>query len=350
MPMNAHDDLPSRLASEGALDALLARPYPALVQLMRTLPGDLAILGINGKMGVSLGRLAANAVKEAGVTKRIYGISRFADTAACDALAAAGIEPLPCDLLDRDAVASLPQAPNVIFMAGRKFGTMDEADLTWAINTVVPATVCTHFHASRIVAFSTGCVYPLVPPASGGCVESTPPSPVGEYAQSCLGRERMFSYFSGSQGTRVCLIRLNYALDTRYGVLHDIAQAIWRGQPVDRSANHFNAIWQGDANNQALLALDQCTSPAAILNLTGPETLSVTQVANQLGALLDKPVTFAGEPGPMAYLNDAGLAHRLFGYPRVPISRIIHWTADWIRSGGRSLDKPTHFEVVNGAF
>ena len=342
--------LPLSLESDDELEQLLARPYPALTRLMQRLPGDIAILGINGKMGVSLGRLAISAIKAAGVAKRVYGVSRLSDPAASDTLATAGIEPVPCDLLDRDAVARLPQAPNVIYMAGRKFGTQGEADLTWAINTVVPANVCTHFHASRIVAFSTGCVYPLVPAISGGCVETDPPAPVGEYAQSCLGRERVFAHFSHVNRSPVCLLRLNYALDMRYGVLHDIAQAIWHGQPIDRGAGHVNAIWQGDANNQALLALDQCAVPAAILNLTGPETLSVTRIAGILGELLDKPVVFSGEPGPTAYLNDAGRAHRLFGYPRVPVGRVIHWTADWIRSGGRSWGKPTHFEVIDGTY
>ncbi len=348
--MNVFCSHPETIRSESELDALLARPYPEVTELMRRLEGDIAILGIAGKMGVSLGLAAVNAIREAGVKKTVYGVSRFSDASAVQALERAGIVPLRCDLLDRAAVATLPRVPNVVFMAGRKFGTTGEEDLTWAMNTVVPAQVCEHFAASRIVAFSTGCVYPLVPLGTAGCTEEVPPNPVGEYGQSCLGRERTFGYFSHARGTPVCLLRLNYALDLRYGVLHDIAQAIWDGRPVDRTVGWFNALWQGDANNQALLALTCCASPAAALNLTGPETISVTTVANTLGRLLGKPVTFSGETGPVAYLNNASRAHRLFGYPRVAFDTVVRWTAEWVKAGGRSLGKPTHFEVSSGTF
>jgi nucleoside-diphosphate-sugar epimerase len=340
--------LPEFLRTEAELDDFMARPYPELVDLMRRLEGDIAILGIAGKMGVSLGAAAVHAIQAAG--KTVYGVSRFSEAGAAEALEKAGIVPLRCDLLDRSAVAALPRAPNVVFMAGRKFGTAGEEDLTWAMNTVVPAHVCEHFAESRMVAFSTGCVYPLVPVSRGGCEETDRPDPVGEYAQSCLGRERTFGYFSRRNGTPVCLIRLNYALDLRYGVIHDLAQTLWRGRPVDRTVPCFNGIWQGDANNQALLALDQCQSPPAVLNLTGPETLSVTATAETLARLLGKPLTFAGEPGPTAYLNNASRAHRLFGGPRVPVEQVIRWTADWVRRGGRSLGKPTHFEAANGKY
>jgi nucleoside-diphosphate-sugar epimerase len=344
------DVLPERFCTEAEVDELMARPTQALIEMMGRLKGDIAILGIAGKMGLSLGALAVNAARAAGVERKIYGVSRFSDPAALGSLEQAGVIPVRCDLLDRAAVKALVPAPNVIFMAGRKFGTGGEEDLTWAMNTLVPAHVCEHFAGSRIVAFSTGCVYPLLPLERIGCVEEDRPEPVGEYAQSCLGRERTFAYFSRTHGTPVCLLRLNYALDVRYGVIHDLAQAIWEGRPVNRTVGHFNAIWQGDANSQALMALELCSSPPALLNLTGPETVCVTTLAETLGRLLEKPVTFAGEPGPTAYLNNAAKAHGLFGYPRVSLAHVIQWTADWIRQGGRSLGKPTHFEVSDGKY
>ncbi len=332
------------------MDELMARPSPELIAFVRRLEGDIAILGIAGKMGLTLGALAINAIRAAGVDKKVYGVSRFSDPTTIASLAQAGIIPIRCDLLDRTAVGQLPRVPNLVFMAGRKFGTDGEEALTWAMNTIVPAQVCEHFTGSRIVAFSTGCVYPLVPLAQGGCVEQDRPDPVGEYGQSCLGRERTFEYFSRRNGTPVCLLRLNYALDVRYGVIHDLARTIWEGRPVNRTVGHFNAIWQGDANTQALLALDVCASPSAILNLTGPETISVVATAHTLGRLLEKPVTFCGDPGPTAYLNNAAASHRLFGYPRVSLSHVINWTAAWIKQGGRSLGKPTHFEVSDGKY
>ncbi len=348
--MTSPDKLPEILRTEAEVDELMARPSQALIEMMGRLKGDIAILGIAGKMGLSLGALAVNAIRAAGVSKKVYGISRFSDPAAFVSLEQAGITPVRCDLLDRAAVSKLPKVPNILFMAGRKFGTAGEESLTWAMNTLVPAHVCEHFGESRIVAFSTGCVYPLIPLAQVGCVEEDKPNPVGEYAQSCLGRERTFEYYSRIYHTPVCLIRLNYALDVRYGVIHDLAQTIWDGRPVNRTVGHFNAIWQGDANTQALLALELCATPPAILNLTGPETVSVTATAETLGRLLNKKVTYAGELGPTGYLNNAALAHRLFGYPRVPLSHVISWTAEWIKMGGRSLGKPTHFEVADGKY
>ncbi len=348
--MQAYNNLPEQVRTEEELDTLMAQPYPELVNLMRRLEGEIAILGIAGKMGFSLGATLLNAIRASGIPRKVYGVSRFSDADAVATVESLGIIPLRCDLLDRAAVGSLPRVPNVIFMAGRKFGTAGEEDLTWAMNTVVPAHVCEHFAKSRIVAFSTGCVYPLVPLTAIGCVETDRPDPVGEYGQSCLGRERTFGYFSRAHGTPVCLIRLNYALDLRYGVIHDLARTIWEGHPVNRTVNYFNGIWQGDANNQTLLALDHCSSPPAILNLTGPETVSVTATANLLGKLMDKPVIFSGEPGCTGYLNNAARAHLLFGYPRVPLACVVNWTAKWIKQGGRSLGRPTHFEVSDGKY
>ncbi len=348
--MRRQMDLPELIETDAALDALLARPYPELVALMGRLKGDVMILGIAGKMGLTLGAAAVHAIRESGISRNVYGVSRFTDESAWKALETLGVIPLRCDLLDPDAVKMLPCVPNIIFMAGRKFGTVGEEELTWAMNTLVPAHICSHFSTSRIVAFSTGCVYPLVSRAQGGSTELDAADPVGEYAQSCLGRERMFSYFSRFHRIPICLIRLNYALDLRYGVLHDLATTIWEERPVDRTVGYFNAIWQGDANNQALLSLDLCSSPATVLNLTGPETLSVVETAEALGKLLDKPVRFSGEVGDKAYLNDASRAHRLFGAPRIPLEQVLRWTADWVRRGGRTLGKPTHFEAADGRY
>ena len=358
--MNSPTPVLSRGASAEALseflqtgeeiDALMARPYPEVVEMMRRMEGDIAILGVAGKMGIALGAVCVAASRAAGVGRTVFGVSRFSSAAALDAVARAGMVPLRCDLLDQSAVAALPRAPHVIFMAGRKFGTLGGEDQTWAINVLTPARVCEHFRYSRIAAFSTGCVYPLVPADSSGCTEATPPAPMGEYAQSCLGRERVFEYFARANGTPVSLLRLNYALDLRYGVLHDLATTIWQEKPVSRTVPCFNALWQGDAVNLAILALDAAAAPSVVLNLTGPEKLSVTEVAEKLGELLGKPVVFDGAPGPAAYLNDASRLINRYGPPRVPVARVLEWTAHWVRNGGLSYGKPTHFEIANGTF
>jgi dTDP-4-dehydrorhamnose reductase len=344
------NNYPVKIENEMELDEVLSIPHPAVIELMKRLDGDLMILGINGKMGLTLGRQALNAIKAAGVEKKVIGVSRFTDPAGRAKLEEWGLETIACDLLDREAVAKLPRIKNIIFMAGRKFGTSGSEELTWAMNTLVPANVGNHFRASRIVAFSTGCVYPLVPVASGGSVETDIPAPVGEYANSCLGRERAFEYTSKTFGAPTLLLRLNYAIDLRYGVLHDIAQQINNGEPVNNSVGCFNALWQGDANAYALLALEQASSPAAHLNITGPETISVEYAAGRLAELLGKSLKMAGEPGDRSYLNNAAKAFSLFGYPRVTMDWMIERQAEWIRQGNRSLNKPTHFEVNDGKF
>ncbi len=336
--------------NDAELDDLLATPSVALIDCMRRLDGDLAILGIAGKMGRSLGEAAMRASAAAGVRRTIYGVSRFSTPGDRQAIAATGILPVTCDLLDPAAVAKLPAAKHVVFMAGRKFGTDGREGLTWAMNTIAPANVARHYAGSRIVAFSTGCVYPLVSPSQGGCRENEPPAPVGEYAQSCLGRERIFSHYSELNGTPTCLLRLNYAVDLRYGVVHDLALSILAGEPVDLSVGAVNLIWQGDANCQALLALEQATSPATVLNLTGPETLSLRHLALDLAAALDKPVAFIETGEPRGYLNNSAKATALFGYPRLPPAKLVEWTARWLRAGGRSLHKPTHFQINSGKY
>ena len=336
--------------SETDLDEHLSRPHPAVVEMMGRLPGDLLVLGVGGKMGLSLAQAACRAAQEAGVNRRVIGVSRFSDSQARERLEQAGVQTIVADLLDRQALAALPDAENVVYMAGRKFGTQGDASLTWAANVLAPGLVGERYPASRIVAFSTGCVYPLVARTTGGCKESHPPNPVGEYAQSALGRERVFEYASRRYGTSVCLLRLNYAIDLRYGVLHDIALRILEERPVDLAMGAFNCIWQGDAVNQALRALELCASPPRILNVTGPEVLATREVAKRLGRALKRRVVFAGRPADTAYLNDAQQATGLFGPPTVSIEEMIEWTARWVQAGGRSHGLPTHFEVRNGTF
>ncbi|GAB5407021.1 MAG: NAD-dependent epimerase/dehydratase family protein [Aureliella sp.] len=337
------------IESEEQLDTMLAEPMPELVEFMKRLDGDIMILGIAGKMGVSLGQLIVNATTAADAGKNVYGVARFSSPDVRERLDATGVQTIKCDLVDRAAAARLPKVPNVLFMAGRKFGTGGDEPLTWAMNTMVPANVADHFRDSRIVAFSTGCVYPLAN-IDNAPTESTGPAPVGEYAQSCLGRERMFQYASNTWGTPVCLYRLNYSIDLRYGVLHDIAVKVWNDQPVDNSVEAFNVIWQRDANYQAVMCLDQCSAPASIINVTGPETLYTEDVAKRFGELFEKPVRFTGAPTARSYLSDSSKAQELFGKPSVTADQLIQWQAHWIKTGGRSLGKPTHFEVNDGAY
>lgn len=332
------------------LEERLARPGIELIEMMKRLDGDIMILGIGGKMGPTMGRLAVNAIKEAGVAKKVYGVARFSNQEERTKMESWGIETIVCNLLDPESVKQLPRIKNIIFMAGRKFGTQGSEDQTWAMNVLAPAYVGDHFKESRIVAFSTGCVYPLVPVGSCGCTEEVLPDPVGEYSQSCLGRERIFQNCARKNGTEILLYRLNYAIDLRYGVLHDIAENIMNGKPVDNTVGYFNAIWQGDANSYALRCLEHCANPCAIMNITGPETVSVETAALKLGKLLGKEVHFKGTPGNQCYLNNSAKMCDTFGYPSVAMDTMIRWQAEWILNGGISIGKPTHFEVNNGKF
>ncbi|HZQ93855.1 MAG TPA: NAD-dependent epimerase/dehydratase family protein [Candidatus Sulfotelmatobacter sp.] len=333
------------------LEERLSRPGDALVAAMKALAGDLLILGAGGKMGPSLARLARRAAALARTSPRIIAVSRFSDTGLCAELSAQGIETIACDLLEPGALSRLPQSPNVIFMAARKFGTSGDEHSTWAMNTYLPGLVAERFRDSRIVAFSTGNVYPLRSLSQGGAVETTPPEPVGEYAQSVLGRERMFQYASARWGTQAAILRLNYAVELRYGVLVDIGRAVFERRPVSLNMPYVNVIWQGDANSWCLRSLAYCQAPPFILNITGPETLSVREIAAEFGR------RFGVEPvfGPQAYgatalLNDAGRANSLFGSPSVTPAEMIGWIADWIQEGGVTLNKPTHFQTRDGRF
>lgn len=342
--------LPERFADEEALDEFLSRPTPDLVASLGAGAGDIVLLGVAGKMGVTMAMLAQRALREAGSLARVIGVSRFSEPGLRERLERSGVATIACDLLDPEAVAKLPEAQRVVFLAGKKFGTSGDSSTTWAMNAVAPAYVARRYAAARIVALSTGCVYPLAEPASGGCDETVEPAPIGEYAMSALARERVFTWASRSAGTRVCLIRLNYALDLRYGVIHDIARQVAAGEAVDISAPCFNGIWQGDANRMVLRSFELCAAPAAVLNLTGPETLRVERVAATIAARLDKQLRFAGTPAPRMYLNDAGRALQRFGYPAVDPATIARWSADWLATGGRTLGKPTHFQTTDGRF
>jgi len=332
------------------LEDLLSEPDDGVIDTVRRLDGDVVVLGVGGKMGPSLARMLKRAADAAGVRKRVIGVSRFSSADLPRQLQAWGIETIAADLLDPDQLEKLPRVPNVVYMAGMKFGTTGQSARTWAMNAVLPAYVCRRFRGSRIVAFSTGNVYPMVPVTSGGATEADEPQPVGEYAQSCLGRERVFEHFSRTDGTPVALIRLNYAVEMRYGVLVDMAQRVLAGETIDVTMGNLNCIWQADANAMSIQAFDHAASPPFVLNVTGPEVVSVRRTCEELARGMDTTVSFSGVESPTAYLNNAQLSHRLFGYPRVNIQQVVQWTAEWVQRGGQSLGKPTHFEARDGKF
>ena len=323
----------------------MTAPSAALVRDLARLSGDLLILGVGGKMGPTLARLA----KRAAPTKRVIGVARFSEPGLRAELEAHGIECIAADLLDANAVAALPTVGNVVFMAGRKFGSAGREDLTWAMNGWVPSVVAQHFRASRIVAFSTACVYAFADWRSGGAAESAPLTPPGEYANSCVARERMFQYFSQSHATPGRLIRLSYAIDMRYGVLHDIARRIVAREPIDLAMGYVNIIWQGDANEQALRSLAHCTTPTSGLNVSGP-IQRVRDLALGLGQRLGTTPLFAGTESPTAWLIDCREAERLFGPPAIGVETLLDWTADWTANNRPSLNKDTHYTTRDGNY
>ena len=332
------------------LDELLSRPNAADIEAMREMDGDLIILGVGGKMGPSLALRARRAAEAAGVERRIIGVSRFSSPELREQLDSSGVETLAADLLEQEELARLPDVPNVIFLAARKFGTSDQEHLTWAMNTYLPGRVAERYYASRIVSFSSGNVYPMLPVPRGGATEHTPTHPDGEYAMSVLGRERMFQHFSERYGTPVTLLRLNYAVELRYGVLFDIGRKVFERHPINLSMGCVNVIWQGDANSVCLRSFALCSSPPAILNLTGPETLSVRQLARQFGEAFGIEPIFEGVEAETALLSNASRCHHMFGYPSVTLGEMTGWVAKWIAMGGAHLGKPTHFETRDGRF
>jgi hypothetical protein len=338
------------IRTEEELEEWLSRPSPADVDLMRRLRGDLLILGAGGKMGPSLVRRIARARDAAGGTQRIRAVSRFSSPEARAEVERDGAEAIPCDLLNRGDVAKLPDAENVWFLAGRKFGTTDRVDLTWAANALVPAHVIERFTGVRMVVFSTGNVYAFAPVTSSGARETDTPSPIGEYAQSCLARERIFEYAALEHGTRVLVYRLNYAVDLRYGVLVDIARAVHAGDPVDLTVGHVNVLWQGDANSYALRAIELCETPARFLNVTGVDRLAVRDAADFFASRFGRTLRFRGTESPTALLSDASLCQRELGSPQIGTLDLMEAVANWVAIGGRGLGKPTHFGVTDGRF
>lgn len=335
---------------EAALDELLARPTAPVVEAMGALEGDILVLGAGGKMGPSLARLAQRASEAAGARRRVIAVSRFASGVTRDALQRDGVETIACDLFDAAALAALPEAPNVVYMVGQKFGTTGDAPRTWAINALLPGLVARRFSGARIVAFSTGNVYPLSPVSGEGPTESDPTAPIGEYAASALARERVLEFCSARQRTPMALLRLNYAIEPRYGVLRDLADRIQAGEPVDLGMAKVNLIWQRDANAVALRALGHCSVPPLVLNVTGHPALSVRWLAEQLGERLGTMPVFSGSEDDTALLSDSTRMLQLFGEPEVGIEEMLDGVVDWVARGGRSLGKPTHFEEREGKY
>ena len=342
--------LPDVIDGEARLDDLLSEPTEAAVRALAAAEGDVMLLGVAGKMGPTLARMALRAGEAAGARCRVIGVSRFSAPGARQGLEARGIETVKGDLLDEAFLAGLPEVANVIYMAGMKFGATADPAMTWAMNVHLPAMVCRKFRNSRIVAFSTGNVYPPVTVASGGAAETDPTDPLGEYAMTALGRERMFEYFSRTLNIPVAVIRLNYAVEMRYGVLVDIARKVFAGRPVDLTTGYVNVIWQGDANAMALAALADTACPPFVVNVAGPAILSVRRTAETFGRLFGKPPRFSGAEAATALLSNGSAGHERYGRPRVDDDRMIRWIAHWVRSGIATLDKPTHYDVRNGRF
>lgn len=332
------------------LEELLSEPSPGVIETVKRNDGDYLILGIGGKMGPTLARMIKNAANLAGVKRRVIGVSRFSTPELPAQLHSHGIETISADLLDPAALANLPDAPNVVHMASMKFGTTGQQHRTWAMNTYLPGLIANRFRQSKIVAFSSGNVYPIVPVHTGGCTENDSPVPNGEYGMSVLGRERILEHFSRTLNTPMAIIRLNFAVEMRYGVIIDMAERIWRGEPVDLTMGNLNCIWQADANAMSIQAFDHVSSPPFMLNLTGPEILSVRGASEELGALMGKTPTYSGTESGSAFLNNASLCMQLFGYPRIGPKQVIAWTADWVSRGGKTLGKPTHFEARDGKY
>jgi len=336
--------------NEEELEDALSKPSRELITQFADLEGDIIFLGVAGKMGVSMARMTRKAFDISAKKNKIYGVARFSSQDQQQFLEASGIKTIKGNLIDQDFLNSLPDVENVYFLAGQKFGTEGNESFTWAMNSYLPGLVAERFKNSSIVAFSTGCVYPLVPVTSSGSKESDLAEPIGEYAQSCLGRERLFEYGSNTHGTKSILIRLNYAVEMRYGVLVDIASKVKNDIPIDLTMGHANVIWQAEANDMILRSLKYCSSPAAILNISGPEIFTIREVAENFAGLMGKSVRFNGVESETALLGNGQKSYDLLGKPVVRLDQIIKWTADWMMHEGRLLGKPTHFEARDGKY
>lgn len=343
-------EFPETINQAEQLDELLSRPTPQVIQTLQQTSGDMILLGIAGKMGPTLARMILRGDEAAGIKRRVIGVSRFSDETSRQPLEDLGIETIKGDLLDNAFINSLPDVPHVIYMAGMKFGATGNESLTWAMNTYLPALVCNKYQNSRITAFSTGNIYGLVPATSQGSVETDKPNPVGEYAMSCLGRERMFEHFSRTLNIPMTIIRLNYATECRYGVLVDLALQVYHEQPIDLSMGYVNVIWQGDANAITVCSMPDADSPPTYLNVSGPQILKVRDICEAFGTRFNKKPQFTGTPAEDALLNNGQCGHKRYGAPLVEIEQIFDWTADWIRNERPLLGKPTHFESRSGKF
>lgn len=339
-----------KIETEEELEEALSRPTEGVLETLRVVQGDIAVLGAGGKMGPTLARMVMRACHLLGDRRRVFAVSRFSSPHLAERLVRHGVEPISCDLLEREAVQRLPDVPNVIFMAGQKFGTGDTPELTWMMNTVVPAIVAERYAQAKVVVFSTGCVYPLSSVKGPGSREEDALGPPGEYGNSCVGRERIFTHFARKNGTPVLMYRLSYAIDLRYGVLADIAQKVACGEPVDVGMGCANVIWQGDANARAIQCLAHVASPPAVLNVTGLERVSIRWLARRFGELLGREAILTGEEGETAWLFDATRSYEWFGPPTVTVEEMIEATAHWVKRGGSTLGKPTHFETRDGRF
>jgi nucleoside-diphosphate-sugar epimerase len=338
------------ISTESELEENLSRPTPEVVKDLARLQGDLVILGVGGKMGPTLARMARRAMDEAKVKHAVIGVARFSDPRSRRALEEAGVRTVPCDLLDREQVLKLPDGAAVISMVGQKFGTTGAESATWATNAYLPGLIAERYRGLPTMAFSTGNVYPLVPVASGGATEETAPGPIGEYAASALGRERMFEYFSRAHGTPTSIYRLNYAVELRYGILLEIALKVWNGTPLDVRMGYVNVIWQGDANAIGLRMLFLGKSPPEIFNVTGAEILSVRKLATTFGELLGRKPVIEGTEEPTALLNNPAKAVKTFGSPKTTTEQAVAMVAHWVKNNGRTLNKPSHFETRDGKF
>nr|WP_295934426.1 NAD(P)-dependent oxidoreductase [uncultured Dyadobacter sp.] len=332
------------------LEEQLLQPSQALIEDMKSIEGDIMILGAGGKIGPSIARLTKQAIERAGLDKRVIAVSRFSEPGLTEELNAEGIQTIVANILDDSQLQDLPEVENVLYLAGQKFGTASNEPYTWAMNTYLPGRVAEKFRKSRIVVYSTGNVYPFTPVGSGGATEEMRADPVGEYGQSCLGRERMFQYFSGIYGTPILIYRLNYAIDFKYGVLLEVAKSVLHGKPLDVTMGYVNVIWQGDANEMAIRSLLHCESPSKILNITGPETVSLRWLAYEFGRIFNTEPQFTGEEQTTALLSNAAESFRLFGYPGTTLKEMIGITAKWLLEGGKTINKPTHFQERKGQF
>jgi dTDP-4-dehydrorhamnose reductase len=342
--------LPLSINNVAELDEILSRPSESLIEACKNWGGDIMLLGAGGKMGPSLAELAKRAVTAVALPRKIIAVSRFSNKAERQRLEAIGVETIACNLLDAKELQMLPEVENLIYLAGMKFGATGKAAETWAINTFLPGMVAQKFKSSRIVLFSTGNVYPLTPVKWGGSTETDPTDPVGEYAQSALGRERIFEYFSRELNISGVIIRLNYAIDLRYGILLDVAQKVFQRQAIDLVMGHVNVIWQGDANTVVLCALAMAQTPPAILNVSGPETVSIRQLARKFGEIFRIEPVFEHAEAETALLSNASRCHQRFGYPAVSLQQMIEWVGHWVKINGPTLAKPTHYETRDGKF